>query len=181
MHMCINMRMCIPARVGWLFFPPRARIAVFRKQASNELRSMPTSFSKRGGRPVTAQHACSEIFALLVATFLKGAQMCNMNPIIRNAAGAALNVLNITPRTWTSTEIFRFVTEPCLRKLSDSELGPYINKLMGQVPGREGRQAKTLEILRDIMLFFIYHIAQVDKAAPVVDYQSFMTLCNKVC
>ena len=142
---------------------------------------MPVSSLKHGGRPVTSQIACSEVFALLVATFLKGAQMCAMNPIVRNSAGAALNVLSITARAWTSTEIFRFVTEPCLRKLSDSELGPYINKLMGQVPGKEGRQAKTLEILRDIMLFFIYHIAQVDKAAPVVDYQSFMTLCNKVC
>ena len=140
---------------------------------------MPTSSKKHGGRAVTATYPVSDIFALHVATLLKGAQTCSMSPIVRTNAGAALSVLKITATAWTSTQISRYVTEPCLRKLGDIELSPYINKLMASVVGRDGRKAKTMEFLRDMMLHFIYHIGAVDMHNPVVDHESFIDLCKK--
>ena len=142
---------------------------------------MPVSITKRGGRAITTHHAMADVFALLVATFMKGAQMCSMGPIVRNSAGAALKVLGITSAAWQSTEILRYVIEPCLRKLGDTELSPYINKLMSKASDRDGRREKTMELLRDIILFFVYHIAQVDEDNPIVDYESFMEMCQKVC
>ena len=142
---------------------------------------MPASITKRGGRAVTTHHAIADVFALLVATFMKGAQMCSMGPIVRNSAGAALKVLGITSAAWQSTEILRYVIEPCLRKLGDTELSPYINKLMSKASDRDGRREKTMELLRDIILFFVYHIAQVDEDNQIVDYESFMEMCQKVC
>ena len=142
---------------------------------------MPKSVKKRGGRPITVVHPLPVVFAVLVATFLKAAQSCSMGPTVRHNVGQALKVLGITATAWTSTEICRWVIEPCLRKLADDDLSPYINKLMGQVSGRDGRRGKTLQLLRDIILFFIYHIAQVDETEPVVDYESFVQLCEQAC
>ena len=102
-----------------------------------------------------------------------------MSPIVRGAAGSALKVLGITSTAWTSTEIARFVIEPCLRKLCDTELSPYISKLMGSVSGKEARRTKALEFLLEMMLHFIYHIGQADAHNPVVDYESAIALCNK--
>lgn len=140
---------------------------------------MPASIRKHGGRAVTAMYPMHEIFALLIATFVKSTQMCSMSPTVRMSAGAALKVLGITVAAWSSSDIARFVIEPCLRKLADAELSPYISKLMAKADGKEGRRAKALEFLREITLHFIYHIGQADAQNPVVDYESFSELCKK--